>query len=178
MDGLLGPMQRLRQVYRLMSWFCSSVISPHNVISPHKQGSFDFSRARLGMRMSLPSLPARGCWGTGKGMVSSLPGEGNFDLRPSFAARGETRMKLALTFPAVCPQATDSFLKIGHLTVSQVPYFRDNCRAISSAPHHLVLQSTKASAATYGLDCRCSNIPRMACCSLVAGAKCPLWRTT
>jgi hypothetical protein len=79
-----------------MSWFCSSVISPHNVISPHKQGSFDFSRARLGMRMSLPSSPARGCWGTGKDMVSSLPVEANFYLRPSFAARRETRMKLAL----------------------------------------------------------------------------------
>ena len=47
-----------------------------------------------------------------------------------------------------------SFLKIGHLTVSRVPDFRDNCGAISSALHHVVLQSTKASAATYGLDCR------------------------
>ena len=50
----LGPMQRLRQVYRLMSWFCSSVVSRHNVISPHKQGSFDFSRTRLAFFRDLP----------------------------------------------------------------------------------------------------------------------------
>jgi hypothetical protein len=39
---------------RLIFWFCSNVISPHNAISPHKQGSFDFSRARLAFFRDLP----------------------------------------------------------------------------------------------------------------------------
>ena len=38
----------------LMFWFCSNLISPHNVISPHKQGSFDFSRTRLAFFRDLP----------------------------------------------------------------------------------------------------------------------------
>ena len=56
----------------------------------------------------------------------------------------------------VCPSATVTrwrlqiiLLKTGHLTLNRVLNFRDNCRAISSALHHVLPQSTKASAATY-----------------------------
>jgi hypothetical protein len=39
---------------RLVFWSCSKVISPHNVISPHKQGSFDFSRTGVAFVRNLP----------------------------------------------------------------------------------------------------------------------------
>jgi hypothetical protein len=49
---------------------------------------------------------------------------------------------------------TNRFIKIGRLTVNRVLDFHGNYRAISSAPiKHAVPGSTKASAATYGLDC-------------------------
>jgi hypothetical protein len=49
---------------------------------------------------------------------------------------------------------TNRFIKIGHLTVNRVLDFHDDCKAIFSAPiKHAVPESTKASAATYRLDC-------------------------
>lgn len=49
---------------------------------------------------------------------------------------------------------TNRFIKIGHLTVNRVLDFHDEYRAISSAPiNHAVPESTKASAATYRLEC-------------------------
>src|SRR5258705_2023544 len=48
----------------------------------------------------------------------------------------------------------NGFLKIGYLTVNRVLDFQDDYRAISSAPiNHAVPESTKASAATYRLEC-------------------------
>ena len=48
----------------------------------------------------------------------------------------------------------NGFLKIGYLTVNRVLDFQDHYRAISSAPsNHAVPESTKASAATYRLEC-------------------------
>jgi hypothetical protein len=42
---------------------------------------------------------------------------------------------------------TTHLIKTSHLTVNRVPGFRDNCRAILWTLHHVVPQSTKASAA-------------------------------
>jgi hypothetical protein len=59
-------------------------------------------------------------------------------------------------FDAHCSRAalTNRFIKICHLTVNRVLDFHDEYRAISSAPiNHAVPESTKASAATYRLEC-------------------------
>lgn len=53
---------------------------------------------------------------------------------------------------------TNGFTKIGHLTVNRVLGFRGDYRAISSAAiNHAVPESTKASAATYRLECNMSK---------------------
>jgi hypothetical protein len=54
----------------------------------------------------------------------------------------------------ICAALTNRLTKIGHLTVNRVLDFHDDYKAISSAPiNHAVPESTKASAATYRLEC-------------------------